>query len=104
MTKRKYKAASLTTLSGQGGLTYGVAVLASNRLAKEFLAEAAGSCGPVLGMHLLAFCKLLYFFLYFGSYLHLHFLYSLGEPEGYAYPDHLHQSQQNLNLLEKAKA
>lgn len=62
MTKRKYKAASLTTLSGQGGLTYGVAVLASNRLAKEFLAEGAGSCGLVLGMHLLAFRKLLYFF------------------------------------------
>ena len=38
--------------------------------------------------------KLLYF-LYYGSYLHIHFLYSLGEPKGYAYPDHLPHT--NLN-------
>ena len=46
-------------------------------------------------------------FLFNDSYLHVHFLYSLGEPEGYAYRDHLpntylHQSQV-LNMLEKDK-
>ena len=59
----------------------------------------------MIGTHLLA-PSYTFVFLYYGSYLHIHLLYSLGEPEGYACPDHLphiylHQSQQVLNLLEK---
>ena len=57
-----------------------------------------------VGTHLLAFRKLLYFFyILVAICIFTSFLYSLGEPEGYAYPEHLHLSQQVLKRRRATK-